>query len=599
MKQIINVTQGSPEWLKLRSSVDITASEAAAALGLSKYMTRSELLHMKSTGEVPGVDANKQRIFDKGHEVEALARPIAEAIIGEELYPATITNEVEGLLLLASMDGLTMMQDAGWEHKLFNAELATMVSAGEVPDTHWPQLEQQLLVAECDSIYFTVSDGTEENMVSTQYVSIPERRKQLVEGLKQFKADLANYVPTAKAEKVSAEPVRDLPAITYKMNGLSLVSNLDDYKSAANQLVEKSRQVIETDQDFANAEARQKVFTKAEKEISDLCDRVLGEVADIDSFTKDLKYIGAQIREARLSEAKQITKRKDDIRLAILTDAKREIDAAINDAELRIECRLPNLTCDVMQAMKGKKTIDSLKDAAATEVANGKIEVTNYLNTALSNMATIRELAPDHKRLFNDWPNIAFKANDDFTAVVKTRLIDEQARIDAERAKIRAEEEAKATAAAEAKLRAEQAEIARKQQAEQAEAERIERENQSKLKAEQAAITRTTETQSKQLSEEAEALREMQQSFSEQEIANQPERVEQRQIIGTASRVFVPSKPTTAASILQSYNPIGDRMPSDDIRMGNALITDLCNQIMKAESTIFQAKQLMNRSEAA
>ncbi|NCT48563.1 MAG: hypothetical protein GW763_11345 [Paraglaciecola sp.] len=113
--------------------------------------------------------------------------------------------------------------------------------------------------------------------------------------------------------------------------------------------------------------------------------------------------------------------------------------------------------------MKGKKTIDSLKDAAATEVANGKIEITNLLNVALTNMATIRELAPGHKHLFNDWPSIAFKANDDFTALVKTRLIDEQARIDAERAKIRAEEEAKAKADAEVKILAEQAEIARNQ----------------------------------------------------------------------------------------------------------------------------------------
>jgi len=601
--KIIKVQQGTSAWRELRASVDVTASEAAAALGLSKYMTRSELLHMKSTGEVPEVDANKQRIFDKGHEVEALARPIAEAFIGEELYPATITNEVEGLLLLASMDGLTMMQDVGWEHKLFNAELAAMVAANEVPDTHWPQLEQQLLVAECDYIYFTVSDGTIEKMVTTLYESIPERRKQLIEGLKQFKADLASYVPEAKAEKVSAEVIRDLPAISYKMDGLRLNSNLDVFKSAANDLVVKSQQIIETDQDFANAEARQKVFTKAEKEISDLCDRVLGEVADIDAFTKDLKYIGAQIREARLAEGKQIKNRKEDIRLEVLTEAKEQLTKAINEAELRIKCRLPNLTCDVMQAMKGKKTIDSLKDAAATEVANGKVEVTGYVNTALSNMAIIRELAPDHKHLFNDWPSIAFKANDDFTALVKTRLIDEQVRIDAERAKIRAEEEAKAKAEAEAKVRAEQAEIARKQQAEQAEADRLERDKQAKLKAELTeaernhvalANQRARETMDHKEQLEAEAIREMQKPV-EPEIENQPERVEQRVVTGRPSRGL----PSTAIEVLESYQRIGDNMPDQNKRMNSPLINDLCNQIERAEAVIFQAKQLMKMEKAA
>ena len=123
MKIHSDIIQGSDTWHELRASVDGTASEAAAMLGLSKYMSRSELLRQKATGEVEEVTPAKQKIFARGHEVEELARPIAEAHIGEELYPATITNEIEGLNLLASMDGMTMMGDVGFEHKMTNAEL--------------------------------------------------------------------------------------------------------------------------------------------------------------------------------------------------------------------------------------------------------------------------------------------------------------------------------------------------------------------------------------------------------------------------------------------------------------------------------------------
>jgi predicted phage-related endonuclease len=601
----LNLVQGTKEWLGVRMS-HFTASEAPMMMGVSKFFSRTQLLDHKK-GWITEIDTFTQKRFDEGHRAEEMARPLAEQFADEDFV--AVVGVLEDTKYLASFDGYSMLGDVLFEHKGLNKVLAENVLNNVLAPEYYWQLEHQLLVSGADKVLFVCSDGTEEKFYSMWYESIPERRAELIAGWDQFAIDLANHVPEAKAEKVSAEVIRDLPAITYKMNGLSLISNLDDYKAAANNLVEKSRQIIETDQDFANAEARQKVFTKAEKDIAELCDRVLGEVADIDAFTKDLKYIGAQIREARLSEAKQITKRKEDIRLAILTDAKGEIDKAINDAETRVKCRLPNLACDVLQAMKGKKTIDSLKDAAATEVANGKIEVTNHLNTALSNMATIRELAPDQKHLFNDWPSIAFKANDDFTALVKTRLIDEQARVEAERAKIRAEEEAKATAAAEAKLRAEQADIARKQAeqeaAQKAEADRIERD---KLKvglteAERNHVAlanqRARETMDHKEQLEAEALREMQERYDELEIENQPEQIIQRQVIGTASKSFLPKHPSTAFDVLSSYEPIGNKMPSMDIRMGGGLVNELCKRIESLEGIVFQAKSLLKMEKAA
>lgn len=587
----LNLVQGSKEWLDVRMS-HFTASEAPMMMGVSKFFSRTQLLDHKK-GWITEIDTFTQKRFDEGHRSEEMARPLAEQFADEDFV--AVVGVLEDTKYLASFDGYSMLGDILFEHKGLNKVLAENVLNNVLAPEYYWQLEHQLMVSGADKVLFVCSDGTEEEFYSMWYESLPERRAELIAGWEQFAIDLENHVPEAKVEKVSAEVIRDLPAISYKMDGLRLNSNLDVFKSAANALVVKSQQIIETDQDFANAEARQKVFTKAEKDISDLCDRVLGEVADIDAFTKDLKYIGAQIREARLAEGKQIKNRKEDIRLEVLTEAKEQLAKAIKEAELRIKCRLPNLTCDVMQAMKGKKTIDSLKDAAATEVANGKVEVAGYVNTALSNMAIIRELAPDHKHLFNDWPSIAFKANDDFTALVKTRLIDEQVRIDAERAKIRAEEEAKAKAEAEAKVRAEQAEIARKQQAEQAEADRLERDKHAKFVAEQDRLSNQNKAKDDAINQEAEAIREMQSSFAEPEIENQPERVEQRVVTGRPSRGL----PSTAIEVLQSYQRIGDNMPNESQRRGSPFVNELCQQIERAEAVIFQAKQLMNRSEAA
>ena len=101
--QTVNLIQGSPQWHEHRRN-HFNASDAPAMMGESSYKTRTQLLHELKTGITPEVDAATQRRFDDGHRVEALARPIAEGIIGEELYPCV---GVEGKLS-ASFDGLTM-----------------------------------------------------------------------------------------------------------------------------------------------------------------------------------------------------------------------------------------------------------------------------------------------------------------------------------------------------------------------------------------------------------------------------------------------------------------------------------------------------------
>ena len=98
--------QGTPEWKEARADY-FTASEAPAAAGVSKYLSRTDLLRQKATKIADDISPDKQRLFDKGHEAEAAARSIVEGIIGEDLFPVTGMLDVEGLPLLARFDGLT------------------------------------------------------------------------------------------------------------------------------------------------------------------------------------------------------------------------------------------------------------------------------------------------------------------------------------------------------------------------------------------------------------------------------------------------------------------------------------------------------------
>lgn len=467
----INVTQGSEVWLKLRKGF-FTASEAPMMMGDHKNISRNQLLDAKK-GWTTIVDDYLQALFDKGHATEEAARPLAAADVGEDLFPVTGSLEVDGLDLLASFDGLTMFDDVCFEHKLFNKTLAENVLNNVLEPHYYWQLEQQLLVSGAEKCYFVTSDGTKDNWQSMYYVSVPERREALIKGWKQFAIDLESHEPQAKTEKViSNSPVRDLPAINYKMNGLALESNLEAYKQAATDLVALSEKALESDQDFADAEARQKVFTKAEKDIKDACDRVMGEIDSIDTFVKDMRFISEQIRQARLAEGKQIKARKEELREEILNKANQEASNALNEAMAKVNAKLPNFDFNPAGAMKGKRTIESLQGAADGEVAKAKIQINEFVELAMGNTLHLSTQAQGYDFLFNDWAQIAFKPTEDFKMLVTARIAtyqaEQKAKEEAQRERIRQEEQAKLQREAEARARAEREAEAQKKREEQA-----------------------------------------------------------------------------------------------------------------------------------
>lgn len=441
--KILNLTQGSPEWHAARAQ-HFTASEAPAMMGASKYQTRSELLRQKATGLVPEVTPAQQRLFDQGHATEAMARPLVEALIGDELFPAT---GVEGELL-ASFDGMTMDETTLFEHKLWNEDLVAQVRAGELEPHYFWQLEQQLLVSGAERVIFACSDGTAENWVHLEYRPVPGRAEQLLAGWAQFKADLATYVPTEPKAAVVAAPVLALPAIQYKLNGLALTSNLDVFKVEAERLVEESKRPLATDQDFADREALNKVFKESEDKIALIREQVVGEFQDIDRFCRELGHIGELIRQARLNGEKQVKARKEAIRLEIQQKAEWSFQSYVDAINARLgTVRLPALRPDIAGAMKGKKTLASLQDAADTAVAQAKIEADRLTKQIEANLSLLRELGAGHDFLFADAQQLVQKEAGDLALVIQARIAEHQAkeaaRLDAERERIRQEEQAR------------------------------------------------------------------------------------------------------------------------------------------------------------
>lgn len=466
----ITVTQGSPEWATLRTQYN-TASEAPAMMGVSKYQTRDELLRQKATGITPEVSQHQQAIFDRGHAAEAAARLILEEMTGEDLYPITAVSD-DGKLL-ASVDGITMCDSTLFEHKLHNAKLAEQVRAGELEPHYYWQLEQQLLVTGAKKVIFVCSDGTRENWAQVDYYPHPDRAEQLQAGWAQFELDRAAYVPTEVTPKLVAEAVTALPAVSIQVTGsIAIKDNFPAFEVALKDFIEhRLIRKPETDQDFADLDTQIKALKGAESALEAAESQMLSQVKSVDLAKRTKDMLLTMVRDNRLMSEKLLAARKDQIKVEQVQRGRNALSDHIAGLNARLgKPYMPVVTADFAAAIKGLRTVDSLKNAIDTLLASVKISSSATADLIQTNLATLQELGSEHKYLFMDAATIVLKANDDLTALVKTRIAEhkaaELAKEEATRARIQAEEQAKAEATARAKVLAEQ-------EAERAEAQRF------------------------------------------------------------------------------------------------------------------------------
>ncbi len=470
MKQL-EVSQGSPAWHAARANC-FNASEAPAMMGVSKYMKRSELLKQKATGIVPEVDSATQSRFDMGHEVEAKARPLVEDIIGEELYPIVATDDSGKYL--ASSDGATMLIDTGFEHKLWNEELAEEVSGGNVPESHRWQLDHQFLVFGFDKILFVVSNGTKERMVHCWYYPQPKRIEALKAGWDQFAIDLANYKPEeVKQEAVGVSPDQ-LPALRIEVTGMVTASNLEQFKSQALAVFRGINTKLTTDQDFANAEKAVKFCKDAEEKLDAAKSHALSQTESIDALFKTIDAIKEEARTVRLKLDKLVKSEKESRKAEIVAKTSADFTYHLQSLLKRTGVAIP-VTGNFAAVISGLKSLDSMRDKLSVALANAKVEA----NAVADRIEANRNMAEDMS-LFPDFAQVCTKPAEDFAALLSMRVNQrkeaEAKRLETERERIRAEEQAKAQREA-AAIIAEQ----------KAESDRIAAENIGKLDAERNA----------------------------------------------------------------------------------------------------------------
>jgi len=460
--KILDLIQGSPEWLAHRAT-HFNASDAPAMMGCSPYKTRAQLLREMHTGVVPEVDIGTQKRFDNGHRAEALARPLAEEIIGAELYPVTGS---EGRLS-ASFDGLTLDERQGFEHKALNEALRSAFAAGAdqdcrlLPIYHRVQMEQQLLISGAERILFmTTAWSADEALLEEHdcwYTPDLELRQQIVDGWLQFEADLRAYVlPESSAEPppVGKAP-ETLPALRIEVTGAVTASNLAEFRETALAAIRSVNRTLKTDQDFADAERAVKWCSEVESRLRAAKEHALSQTASIDALFKALDDIGTEARAVRLDLDKLVARRKTEVKEEAVSSARRSLEqhvAALN-AEIA-PMRLPAVPADFAGAIKGLRSVASMDDRLHSLLASAKVACDALARGIRTNLSVFKEQAADFEFLFVDLSQIVHKAPDDFAATVQARIAAHKAAEAAREAARKKDAEEAARLAAEAAARA-------------------------------------------------------------------------------------------------------------------------------------------------
>lgn len=156
-----DMEQNTEEWLKNRLD-GIGASDAPAIMGRSLYHTKLEIWDIKFHKILETEEERKKKKFicDKGHRLEAWARPGIEFSTGLTWRPALFEHQ-NFPFIRASLDGWNAQVCEAWECKFMGAELFKILSdeslptLDRIPPQYFDQIMQQFFVTGAKAVRLT------------------------------------------------------------------------------------------------------------------------------------------------------------------------------------------------------------------------------------------------------------------------------------------------------------------------------------------------------------------------------------------------------------------------------------------------------------
>lgn len=231
MSDILTLIQGTDEWHEHRRNYR-NASEAAAVMGVSPWLTQYQLWEIKTGRRTQEVNFAMQR----GTELEPQARAAYELATGNVMEPLVMVSGDYS----ASLDGVSLAGDLILEVKCpvkgRESETWKEAEAGNVQPHYYWQIQHQLMVTGADMAHFYVFDG-EAGIVVDVYPS-----QQDIEQLRLAWADFCVFI-----QNDSAPPLTSMDTV---------VRDDAEWKAAAQEFIRQKQAADEAAKAVERAKAK-------------------------------------------------------------------------------------------------------------------------------------------------------------------------------------------------------------------------------------------------------------------------------------------------------------------------------------------------------
>src|SRR5690606_9582492 len=196
-----------------------------------------------------------------------------------------------------------------------------------------------------------------------------------------------------------------LPALRIELTGMVTASNLVEFKNHAMSVLGSINRDLQTDEDFADAEQTVKWCKGVEDRLQAAKDNALAQTSSIDELFRTIDSVAAETRKIRLELDKLVTKEKEARKAEIVAAARSSVEKHYDGINATMGAhRLPvpsTLTALIGSAIKGKRTLATIRDAADAAAAQAKIDASQVADRTRACMAVLDEFK-DHASLFAD-----------------------------------------------------------------------------------------------------------------------------------------------------------------------------------------------------
>ncbi len=187
--KIIDVQQGSQEWLSLRTN-KITGTDSGIILGSNPYKTRLELWQQKMGLKESDECTPRMK---RGSELEEPARWLLQEGLGMEFTPIVAISD-DYPYLMASLDGISDCKRFMCEIKCPGIKNHEAAIEGIISEYYLDQMQHCLIVTGCEKCYFcSYFPEHEKEIVIIEVFCNFSKQTEIIEKGYEFYMQMCNF----------------------------------------------------------------------------------------------------------------------------------------------------------------------------------------------------------------------------------------------------------------------------------------------------------------------------------------------------------------------------------------------------------------------